>query len=552
MSLHVKNIFIVVAALVCIVLVPYIALNGMLDDSRARMEHTALRFGVTLADNTLADEVRVLDAFVRDWAFWDDSYQFAEDANQEYIESNLVKETFSNQHIDIMAYYASSGELIYGKLYDVEGDCLVDLPQSFLEYWRLHSMPQAVDEKIGGIILLSEGPMMVVAQPILTSASEGPARGTMIVGRFMDAGFVERISEKLGMAFDIQRVVGGDLSGAFMQAAENLALPEAQNFFVQDMDESQSAGYALLDDIDGRPALIMQVRLPKAYFAFESDLSQFVVVFVITGLVFGAGLIFMMEKFVLSRVGRLSRAASEIARSRDMAARISLKGNDELTDLADEINVMLAALEKSEQLQAAKDQAERNAIQFAEEKRFSENLIETMRSFIIALDLEGHITLLNGYAAQTLGYRREELLGKALFETLVPGPMRSYATARYHKLCQAERYASIEGPIVGKTGQEILVQWEISMLFDENGKRTGSLAIGIDVTERHKAEALVRESQRQSEELSHKLAQKVEELERFNKMAVGREQKIIELKKEINQMCVLHNEPKAYEVGFAE
>ena len=555
MSLHVKNIFIVVVALVCIVCVPYMVLCKMLDDSHARMERTAVKFCVTLAGNALADEGRVLDAFVRDWAFWDDTYQFVQDGNQDYMESNLSAGTFSEQNLDVMAFYSNSGELVFGRRYDSESDSLLALPRFFEEYWRNHAFPLGVDDCIGGIILLPEGPMMLAARPVLTSENEGPVPGVLIVGRFLNNAFAARISDKLGVPFDIRRIHGDNITPEFHQALMYLNETNSDEFFVQEIDTNQSAGYALISDTDGEPVLIMQVRLPKSYFAFDVDMSNFVAIFVITGVVFGVGLIFMMEKFVLSRVGHLSRAASEIAKSRDMTARISLKGNDELTNLADEINVMLQSLEKSEQLLAAKEQAERAAAVLAKEKKFSENLIETINSFVLGMDTEGRIKIFNHYAERFTGYRREELMGKSLFSTLAVAREMSWLRNAIQEASQMEElppgFASFEATVQCKNGQEALFRWENSILQDENGKRMGTLSVGVDITEQRRAETLIRRAREQSEALSRELEQKVDELERFNKMAVGREQKIIELKKEVNQICEKHNEPKMYDVGFA-
>ena len=58
----------------------------------------------------------------------------------------------------------------------------------------------------------------------------------------------------------------------------------------------------------------------------------------------------------------------------------------------------------------------------------------------------------------------------------------------------------------------------------------------VDVTERKQAEQSLRE--------------KVEELTRFATLAVGRETRMIELKKEINELAVRFGEPSRYPLEF--
>ncbi|SHE34237.1 PAS domain S-box-containing protein [Mariniphaga anaerophila] len=74
-------------------------------------------------------------------------------------------------------------------------------------------------------------------------------------------------------------------------------------------------------------------------------------------------------------------------------------------------------------------------------------------------------------------------------------------------------------------GSKIWVEMNISLIRDKNGTPTGFQGVMRDVNERKKAET--------------ELKEKVGELERFNKLMVGRENKMIELKKEINELCTI-------------
>jgi len=50
----------------------------------------------------------------------------------------------------------------------------------------------------------------------------------------------------------------------------------------------------------------------------------------------------------------------------------------------------------------------------------------------------------------------------------------------------------------------------------------------------------------------HQLAKALEEMRRFNQLATGRELRMVELKREVNEMAVRAGLPRPYDLSFAE
>ncbi|MHA1220005.1 MAG: hypothetical protein ACTSO5_15200, partial [Candidatus Heimdallarchaeaceae archaeon] len=73
-------------------------------------------------------------------------------------------------------------------------------------------------------------------------------------------------------------------------------------------------------------------------------------------------------------------------------------------------------------------------------------------------------------------------------------------------------------------------------MLGENGELKGFRGVDKDITDRKKAE--------------EKLHQKLEELGIFHETAVNRELKMIELKKEINEICEKYGEKPRYDTNL--
>ncbi len=131
-------------------------------------------------------------------------------------------------------------------------------------------------------------------------------------------------------------------------------------------------------------------------------------------------------------------------------------------------------------------------------KEFSENLIETANSIILTLDKNANITTFNTYAENLTGYKKEDVLGKNLFELFIPeGDREKIPRVFKNVLRQMPDFSSYENPILIKNGSERLISWKNTVLKNKSGEPYGVLSIGTDITERKKIEDALKNSEKQ-------------------------------------------------------
>src|ERR1035437_2324499 len=185
----------------------------------------------------------------KDWAEWDDSYQFMQDKNSAYIESNLTDSTFFNNKWNLAAYVDPSGSIVFSKAFDFTDGKAVPVPEDILAYLKKGSpllVQSDSDPGTAGLISLSQYPMIIVSHPILTSQGNGPFRGTLIFGRYFDQLEVGQISKITNLS-----LIGLHFQTTGLPADVQAVIPSLTRgtpIVVQPLDQNTVAGYTLLKD----------------------------------------------------------------------------------------------------------------------------------------------------------------------------------------------------------------------------------------------------------------------------------------------------------------
>lgn len=166
-------------------------------------------------------------------------------------------------------------------------------------------------------------------------------------------------------------------------------------------------------------------------------------------------------------------------------------------------------------------------------------IFEAAPDAIVLCDAAGRIVIINHQAERLLGYRRREVLRKPV-EILVPKALREAHQAHRQRFGDGPEARTMgaqrELTVLAKSGEEIPV--DIRLARVKRNDRPHVVAAIRDLREHRQAEQALRESDA--------LRRRIDEAERLNRLAVDREQRILELKREANRLAVAAREPAPY------
>jgi PAS domain S-box-containing protein len=117
---------------------------------------------------------------------------------------------------------------------------------------------------------------------------------------------------------------------------------------------------------------------------------------------------------------------------------------------------------------------------------------------IVLIGTDQKVALINRKGCAVLGYHEHEIVGKNWFNYFIPWRGREQVKGVFDKIVNGETgLEHYENPVLTRTGEERLIAWHNSIVYDEHGTITGTLSSGEDITEQKRAEEQLRQSEAQ-------------------------------------------------------
>ncbi|MFH0816580.1 MAG: CHASE4 domain-containing protein [Methanobacteriota archaeon] len=365
-----KKISLVLASTLAMFIVALVVVsNTIVSDGFSELERLDVEENAQRVINAVGRETERINRTCVDWASWDDTYDFIQDGNGTYLASNLPDETFAIINVNVIVYADTHDDIVFAKAVDLDGAQGTPLPDGLVSLVESGEISTGTGNLTGGacgIVLLPDGALLISTQPILTSLEQGPARGTLLMGRFIDESLVAQFADVTQMDVSFSLFEDPALDGDLLEARS--ALSAESGFHIIPLNGSAIAGYFLMEDVHGEPALLCKILLERGIFKQGQASSAYLMAALVT---LAATIIVVtalaIERFVISRMLKLSMNVGGIGPLGNSSKRLAIEGDDEITSLTRAINDMLDKLDRSmNALSATKDEMERQARQAKE------------------------------------------------------------------------------------------------------------------------------------------------------------------------------------------
>ena len=349
-GLRFKLIAIVALSLLLLLVVQFVATQSLLLEGYTKLESDKTYTQISNAKKMVVLQGQQLEGLTKDWAHWDDSYDYMASHKQAYIDSNYTNATFDNLKINAIFLIDNQGKIVYENGYDYLNDKPWTIPPNLnlaVSNNGVFIRPTKAGS-VTGLLWTANGLMMVSAMDILPTMPKGNRRGVLIMMRLIDQTIIQHLESLVGAKISITQLSN------LHKNPDNLKFSTKQmasqnGWLMQVLNKNEVAGYARLQTVYSNNDLLLSTISDRKI--FELGKNSVSLVIWSTGAIALLLLILsgLFDKLVMARLAKLSGSVNQIHESADSSARVpEITGNDELSSLAGRINEMLSSLDNQQ------------------------------------------------------------------------------------------------------------------------------------------------------------------------------------------------------------
>lgn len=355
-------------------------------ESFEKLEDSSAQEKVAEINSVLMEKAKDLHFANTDWSIWSDTYDFINDSNNEYIESNIEDGGYLTTGADMILYLNEKNEVHYEAYYDVERETELEIPGLLIPRLKNIEIPEA-ELGVKGILVFNADGLIVSKHKIVDSRNEEASNGTLVLARFIDSDLINELSDILGLKLE---------SYVIMNTEE---IPESAVKNKHDISLTLKFD-SLVDD----KSFVITTKLRRQIYELGKDtvkhIMEGLMLMMLTSILLSS---YLLRESVLKSINNLLNEIRGIALKLEKNEQLKVEVNDEFGELKNGINMMLSSLEDA-----------RVEISRREEKY--KTLYEESAAIHLVLDDKNEFIDVNNAMTKFLNMKKQDIVGTNIYD----------------------------------------------------------------------------------------------------------------------------------------
>lgn len=411
MSVRTRTLITIGATLLGLIIILFIGTSTMLVRSFAQFEEQRTRIEVRRADSALHQEIHNLGSLAGAWAACGG---FGAKSLTLGSFPWLNSATLADHRTNIVLCYNNAQQLALTREYIDGRRSLQPLNSATAQFYQRQARRLCqIGRRSGieGVLTSPNGPVLFAARSVFSATDRRTITATLVLGRYLDSATIIELGQTNRLQLDLfpeSQQMPDDVRRALKELSSD------RPYQVNPVSAANIAGYLLINDLNHHPVGVLRVQQPRSLYNRSWQGVRYIMIsLLLIGLVISVLAIMLLEKQVLAPLAHLSAYVTHIGESGDLAARLPVKGRDELACLASSLNQMLTALETSQE-----ELRKKEALRESEERY--RTLVELSPDAVF-LVRDGNFVFANAAGVDLLGASEpEDLLDQPFLGALHP------------------------------------------------------------------------------------------------------------------------------------
>jgi diguanylate cyclase (GGDEF)-like protein len=346
MSLKIKTAIILFCILGLFSLLNVAIQQKVIYPSFVELEMSEAETNISRVSGAIKNELNHLDLFCKDWALWTDTYDFIKELDQEYIDENLMLNTFEDNSLFHISYHLNDGTVIFTKSYDIElkleeeNSRINEIIPLLIKRINISSGP-IPDRAILGILNSKTAPLIITVQPVMTSERTSDSPGVMVMAKYINSDMIESIAEQVEVDFTLKMV-----SNIPFEADDKISI-------IDEKDGTYLVSQSV-PTVKGGEALVLSTTYPRTISQRGNrSILTAQIIMLIAMLVLMVVIHRLISRVVIKPIERVTVAARKIRSDGDYNRTITQHSSDEIGSMIGELNGMVETIrDQTEELNA--------------------------------------------------------------------------------------------------------------------------------------------------------------------------------------------------------
>lgn len=469
MSIKSKILLVVIPLILLSVILSNAAFWLFSRDFIQQQEDTQVDVATESVSNYISEKIDNYLGSVNDWAHWDDTFEFVDGRNPEYIELNLNQSTFENLDLSFLILMDQANQVYHSLYYSLDDDRFIEFPAKFSASMADVLSYASQDSDVSFLEKIGDVYYFIASSEITDSTSTSLPNGRLIIGRIIDDNTLRTIETISGA-----KIKGiSTLDNIVSEKTNQTTIP---NTTVQKSKSTIGIGLLLSNPTSAKDAVRFDLEISRdLYLSSMRRLLTFTHINTISCTALAVVLIIILGNVLTKPFTRLISEVGKIDTDTGRFTKVSESGGKEITSLGKSINHLLNRIESGQR-------------ELYDSKKKLEATLTSVGDGVFAVDTEQNIVFMNPVAQRLTGWRFDEVKHtsiKGVFRIIneytketVPSPI-----AQVFEQGEIVELAN-HTLLVAKDGNEIPIEDTAAPIIDEAGAVTGCVLVFRDSSER--------------------------------------------------------------------